>query len=216
MAGFFDPNGRLPATTVRTTDPDPPPPPLVGDPPPDGSPAVPGLPVQGSDLQAYYAGKPVPMDDDSFQLSLWLRPGENPLLLRQQIGYALRLWRDVVNPTARFYKRRIYGDPDYPARIVSITYGIVSSGVVRSELKGGPASRHLLGQAVNFQVDGVDPARVVSDIQGGALKVLVGTYGVSTGGVHASLPFYAAGQPVTRMRLWADPGVPGSVRYSFN
>ena len=75
-------------------------------------------------------------------------------------------------------------------------------------------SRHLLGQAVNFQILGVDSVRVVEDIAHGHIPVRVGTYAL-VNGIHASLPFRTDGQTVERLRLWADPGIPGFVGYTF-
>lgn len=175
--------------------------------------AVSGREVAPGELARYFAGE-VPQDDDSFAVALWLRDGRNPMLLLEELAYAKRLHNDVILPCARYYKELLYGNPDYPTRLGQILYGIVAPDVVRAELSGGPTSRHLLGQAVNFQILGVDSVRVVEDIAHGHIPVRVGTYAL-VNGIHASLPFRTDGQTVERLRLWADPGIPGFVGYTF-
>ena len=131
-----------------------------------------------------------------------------------QLAYAKELHNTVVRECARHYKRLLYGDPDYPVRLGRIIAGIVSEEVVRRELAGGPTSRHLLGQAVNFSIVGIDDIRVVEDIRTGAIPVRIGTY-AEVNGVHASLPFTINGVRVEGVRLWADLGTPGFVGYDL-
>lgn len=175
--------------------------------------AVSGIEVAPGELVHYFAGR-VSQDDDSFAVSLWLRDGRNPMLLLEELAYAKRLHNDIILPCAQYYKKILYGDPDYPTRLGQILYGIVTPDIVRAELSGGPTSRHLIGQAVNFQILGVDSARVVDDIARGKIPVRIGTYAL-VNGIHASLPFRTGGQTIERLRLWADPGIPGFVGYTF-
>lgn len=177
--------------------------------------AVSGLEVTSDEVRDYFNGF-VRMDDDSFSALLWLGEGKNPMLALEALSYAKRLHNEIVLPAATYYKGLIYGDPNFPVRLGQIVYGIVSPGVVRSELRGGTPSRHLLGQAVNFRINGIEDLRVVQDIASGAIKATYGTLALSAG-VHASLPFRAAnGQMVERLQLWSSSGVPNYVGYKFN
>ena len=169
--------------------------------------------VTPGEVRSYLSGA-APGDSDDFAIALWVGPGYNPYLMLTQLAHAKRLHNGVIRQCARYYKTKIYGDPDHPVRLGRILYGIVSDAVVRAELRGGPTSRHLLGQAVNFSLVGVDNSRVVEDIRLGRIDAEVGTYG-EVNGIHASLPFTINGVRVERMRLWADHGVPGFVGYDL-
>ena len=169
--------------------------------------------VTPGEIRSYLNGS-APGDNDDFAVSLWIGPGYNPYLMLSQLAHAKRLHNGVVRACARYYKEKLYGNPDHPVRLGQILYGIVSDAVVRSELRGGPTSRHLLGQAVNFSLVGVDNSRVVEDIRLGRIDAEVGTYG-EVNGIHASLPFTINGIRVERVRLWSDHGVPGFVGYDI-
>jgi hypothetical protein len=180
---------------------------------PDGFVSETGTLVTAGELASFASGAAAG-DNDDFAVSLWVEKSKNPVLLLDQLAYAKRLHNDVVRECARYYKGLIYGDQDYPVRLGQIIYGIISPDVVRRELWGGPTSRHTLGQAVNFSINGVDDGRVVSDIAAGLIPVKVGTY-AHVNGVHASLPFTINGQKIERLLLWSDNGVPDFVGYSF-
>jgi hypothetical protein len=180
-----------------------------------GTVAVSGSNVTKDEVKDYFTGT-VGLDSDAFSILLWLGEGRNPMLLLEELSYAKRLHNEIVVPVAAHYKRILHGDPNYPLRIGKILCGIITPEDVRNVLKGGATSRHLIGQAVNFSIEGVDDSRVVDDIANGIISVDYGTLALTTG-VHATLPFYAAnGQMVRRMRLWTDAGVPGFVGYEFN
>ena len=179
-----------------------------------GGVAVGGLEITSDEVRDYFNGV-VPTDDDSFAILLWLGAGKNPMLMLEALSYAKRLHNDVVLPTASYYKGVIYGDPNYPTRLGQILYGIVPGEVVTKYLRGGPPSRHLLGQAVNFKIIGVQDQKVVEDIHSGRIKARYGTL-ARTAGVNATLPFYAANDAVVKgMLLWSDNGVPDFVGYQF-
>jgi hypothetical protein len=175
--------------------------------------------AQGSltpgEVSAYFNPGLAPADDETFVIAEWIGPGQNPLLLTEQLGYAKLLYYGVVRPCARYYKALIYGNPDYPVRLGQILFGIVSAQVVRAELRAGPSSRHLLGQAVNFSIKGVDNRRVCDDIEAGSIQVTVGTYG-EVNGIHASLPFTTGGIQISGLRLFSSLGSLGFIGYAFN
>jgi hypothetical protein len=173
-----------------------------------------GVSVSSSELSQYFSSSLYPQNADTFVISEWVSTGSNPMLLLQQLASAKRLYQDVVLPCARYYKHIVYGSEDYPVRLAQILYGIVSAQTIRGTLRAGPKSRHLLGQAVNFSIQGIEDVRVVDDITAGHIKVNVGTYGATTG-VYASLPFELDGQLITRLLLHRDPDVPGAIGYQF-
>lgn len=180
-----------------------------------GGVAVGGLAVTSDEVRDYFNGV-VRGDDDSFAVLLWLGAGKNPMLQLEALSYAKRLHNDVILPAATYYKSMIYGDPNYPIRLGQILYGIVPKKVVTTNLQGGPPSRHLIGQAVNFKIIGVQDAKVVEDLASGRIPARFGTLAL-TSGIHASLPFYAANDAVVRnLLLWTDNGVPDFVGYQFN
>jgi hypothetical protein len=166
------------------------------------------------EISAYFNPGPAPTDDDTFVIAEWIGPGKNPFLLTEQLGYARQLHSGVILPCCRYYKNIIYGDPDYRVRLGQVVFGIVSADVLYRGLRVGPTSRHLLGQAVNFAINGVADRRVVDDIDAGLIQVTVGTYG-EVNGIHASLPFTTNGVRIEHMRLRSNTGVPGFVGYSF-
>ena len=174
-----------------------------------------GTEITSDEVSDYFNGY-VRQDDDSFAILLWLGKGKNPMLMLDALSYAKRLHNDVVLPAATYYKRILYGDPNYPVRLGQILYGIVPQQTVTEELRGGPTSRHLLGQAGNFRINGIESAKVVEDIVSGAIRCEYGTIAL-TAAIHVSLPYYAAnGQTVRNMLLWSDSGVPNFVGYKFN
>lgn len=176
---------------------------------------VSGTEITSDEVSDYFNGY-VRQDDDSFAILLWLGKGKNPMLMLDALSYAKRLHNDVVLPAATYYKRILYGDPNYPVRLGQILYGIVPQQTVTEELRGGPTSRHLLGQAGNFRINGIESAKVVEDIVSGAIRCEYGTIAL-TAAIHVSLPYYAAnGQIVRNMLLWSDSGVPNFVGYKFN
>ena len=180
-----------------------------------GGVAVSGTEITSDEVSDYFNGY-VRQDDDSFAILLWLGKGKNPMLMLDALSYAKRLHNDVVLPAATYYKRILYGDPNYPVRLGQILYGIVPQQTVTEELRGGPTSRHLLGQAGNFRINGIESAKVVEDIVSGAIRCEYGTIAL-TAAIHVSLPYYAAnGQTVRNMLLWSDSGVPNFVGYKFN
>jgi hypothetical protein len=180
-----------------------------------GGVAVGGLAITSDEVRDYFNGV-VPQDDDSFAILLWLGEGKNPMLMLEALSYAKRLHNEVVLPCATYYKKLIYGDPNYPVRLGQIIYGIVSQETVTKYLRGGPASRHLLGQAANFRINSVEDAKVVEDLTAGKIQASYGTLAL-TAGIHVSLPFYSANDSVVkRMTLWADSGVPNFVGYKFS
>lgn len=172
-----------------------------------------GIEITASELRDYYNGI-VPMDNDNFAIGLWISKSQNPALILNSLAYAKRLHNDVILPCARYYKKLMYGDPEYPTRVGQVLYGIVSPKIAKNELSVGPTSRHLLGQAVNFSIVGVDHARVVEDISARNIEAYPGTYAL-TAGVHASLPFVINGVTVSHLLLWQDSSVPGFVGYKF-
>jgi hypothetical protein len=179
-----------------------------------GGVAVGGLEITSDEVRDYFNGV-VPQDDDSFAILLWLGAGKNPMLMLETLSYAKRLHNDVILPAATYYKGVIYGDPNYPTRLGQILYGIVPGEVVTKYLRGGPPSRHLLGQAVNFMITGVQDQKVVEDIHAGRIHARYGTI-ARTAGVNATLPYYAANDSVVEgMLLWSDNGVPKFVGYEF-
>ena len=180
-----------------------------------GGAVVSGVEITSDEVSDYFNGY-VRQDDDSFSILLWLGKGKNPMLMLEALSYAKRLHNDVVLPAATYYKRILYGDPNYPVRLGQILYGIVPQQTVREELRGGPTSRHLLGQAGNFRINGIESAKVVEDIVSGAIRCEYGTIAL-TAAIHVSLPYFAAnGQTVRNMLLWSDSGVPNFVGYKFN
>lgn len=179
-----------------------------------GAVSVPGIEVTPDELRSYFNGGSDYGDSDSFVIAHWIGHGQNPMIQLEALSYAKRLHQDVILPCARYYKKLMYGNPEYPTRLGQILYGIVPETTVRKELRGSQTSRHLLGQAVNFKILGVPDSRVVADIESGAIAARVGTYAV-TAGVHASLPFTINGVTVERMLLWQDSGTPGFVGYAF-
>lgn len=180
-----------------------------------GAVSVSGIEITPDELRSYFNGGGGDSgDSDSFVIAHWIGQGQNPMVQLEALSYAKRLHMDVILPCARYYKKLMYGNPEYPTRLGQILYGIVSETRIRKELRGSDTSRHLLGQAVNFKILGVPDSRVVADIQSGAIAARVGTYAV-TAGVHASLPFTINGVTVERMLLWQDSGTPGFVGYSF-
>lgn len=177
--------------------------------------AVSGLGVTKDEVSDYFNGTIEP-ESDEFSILLWLGEGRNPMLLLDELSYAKRLHNEIILPVARHYKRLIYGNANHPIRLGQIIYGIIPRETVSKVLLGGSPSRHLLGQAANFRIVGVDDQRVVQDVAAGVIKVDYGTI-AQTSGVQVTLPFYAAnGQTVRHMSLWTDGGVPGFVGYKFN
>lgn len=180
-----------------------------------GGVAVGGLEITSDEISDYFNGI-VRGDNDSFSILLWLGAGKNPMLMLEALSYAKRLHNDVVLPAATYYKGIIYGDPNYPTRLGQILFGIVPNEVVRATLRGGPPSRHLLGQAVNFRIADVEDRKVIEDIHARRINAKYGTLAY-TAGVNATLPFYAANDAVVEgMLLWADNGVPDFVGYKFS
>lgn len=180
-----------------------------------GGVAVGGLAITSNEVQDYFNGV-IPQDDDSFAILLWLGSGKNPMLMLEALSYAKRLHNEVVLPCATYYKQLIYGDPNYPVRLGQIIYGIVSQETVTKYLRGGPTSRHLLGQAANFRINSVEDAKVVEDLTAGRISANYGTLAL-TAGIHVSLPFYAANDAIVKkMTLWADSGVPNFIGYKFS
>jgi hypothetical protein len=177
--------------------------------------AVAGTAITSDEVADYFNGV-VRGDTDAFAIGLWIGRGKNPMLMLEALSYAKTLHNDVILPAASYYKTLVYGRPDYPIRLGQVIYGIVEQDVVRAELQGGPPSRHLVGQAVNFRINGIDPYRVVQDLSNGSIPAVYGTLALSAG-IHASLPFYGAnGQIVQHLYLWSDNGVPNFVGYQFN
>ncbi len=169
--------------------------------------------VLPGELSAYFNPGPRPADDETFVVAEWIGTGQNPFMLRSQLGYAKALHRGVIVPCARYYKQIIYGDPDYPVRLGQILYGIISLAEVAA-IGGAVNDRHVLGQAVNFGIAGVPPSRICDDIEGGNIGVSIGTY-ADVNGVFASLPYVINGMEIRRMRLRASGQVPGAIDYSF-
>lgn len=169
--------------------------------------------VTASEIRAFLSGS-YTGDNDDFAVALWVGKTATPGLMLAQLGYAKRLHNTVVKVCARHYKKILYGNPDHPVRLGRIIYGVVSEETVRRELEAGPTSRHLLGQAVNFSIIGVDDRQVVQDILNGVIDVDVGTFG-QVNGVHASLPFTINGTRVEKIHLWADRGIPGFIGYNI-
>ena len=179
-----------------------------------GKVAVGGLAVTTDELNAYFNNY-VSQDDDSFAIILWIGAGKNPMLMLDALSYANRIHTDIIIPLTSYYKGIIYGDKNYKIRLGNILYGIVANSVVTSELRGGPPSRHLLGQACNFSITGVENAKVAEDLDNAVISCDYGTLAV-TAGVHISLPFYAAnGETIRHLRLWNNSGVPDFVGYKF-
>jgi hypothetical protein len=179
-----------------------------------GGAAVTGLSITSDEISAYFSGT-VSQDDDSFAILLWIGKGKNPMLMLDALAYAKRLHNDVIIPVTSYYKGILYGDKNYKTRLGNILYGIVANQVVTQELRGGPPSRHLLGQAVNFSVTGVESQRVANDLDSGAIAADYGTLAL-TAGIHVALPFYASnGEVIRHMRLWSDSGVPNFIGYKF-
>ena len=180
-----------------------------------GGVAVGGVAVTSDEISDYFNGV-IPDEDDSFSILLWLGSGKNPMLMLEALSYAKRLHNDVVLPCATYYKQMIYGDPNYPVRLGQIVYGIVSQETVRRYLRGGPTSRHLVGQAANFRINGVEDHKVVEDLTAGKIRADYGTLAL-TAAIHVSLPFFSANDAVVRkMTLWSDSGVPNFVGYKFS
>ena len=179
-----------------------------------GSVAVSGIEITSDEIRDYFNGY-VRMDDDSFSILLWLGKGKNPLLLLESLSYAKRLHNNIILPTATYYKKIIYGNPNYPIRLGQIIYGIIPETVVSRELQGSVTSRHRVGQAVNFKILGVDNDKIIEDLTSGKIVAEFGAVAL-TAGVHASLPFFAAnGEVVHNLLLWTDNGVPNFVGYKF-
>lgn len=180
-----------------------------------GGVAVTGTRLTSDEISDYFNGV-IRGDNDAFSVLLWLGPGKNPMLMLEELSYAKTLHNSVILPAATYYKRIIYGDPDYPVRLGKVGYGIVSQEKVVKNLRGGPTSRHLVGQAVNFWINGVDDDKVVEDLASGAINSDYGTLAL-TSSIHASLPFFGANDNIIRkMLLWSDSGVPGFVGYRFS
>ena len=223
LGSFFDPlrpppSGGLaawapPGLTGAQADAAAPAAPALGS-GPDGLPSG-SVGATASELAAFFTGAPPPQDDDTFWLAEWVGHGQNPMLMPYQVDGARQLYAQVVSPCARYYKGLLFGSASAPVRIARVLYGIVPRRVVRAELGGGPSSRHLLGEAVNFTLGGVPDSRVVADLAAGVIPgVTVGTFG-ETAGIHASLPFDAGGQRVERLLLFHAGGSPGYVGYRF-
>jgi hypothetical protein len=177
--------------------------------------AVKGTPITAAELADYFNGI-IPQDNDEFAILLWLKKGLNPMLLLTELSYAKTLHNNVVRTAANHYKNIIYGDPTYPTRLGWLNYGIVSKDIVHRELRGGPTSRHVVGQACNFGVISVEPGKIIEDIINGIIECDYGTIAL-TSNVNVTLPFYAAnGQIVRHMLLWSNSGIPGFIGYQFN
>jgi hypothetical protein len=168
-----------------------------------------------AELAAFFSGAPAPANDETFWLSEWIGQGQNPLLLPSEIDKARLLYTQVIVPCARYYKQLVYGSLSYPVRIAKILYGITPRKTLRRELRVGPTSRHLLGEAVNFSISGVHDSRVVSDLAAGKIpNVVVGTF-AETAGVFASLPFEVEGQRIEGLYLYHGNAIPGFIGYEF-
>ena len=179
-----------------------------------GGAAVGGLAITSDEVRDYFNNY-ISQDDDSFAIALWIGKGKNPMLMLDALSYAKRLHNDIIIPVTAYYKGILYGDKNYKTRLGNILYGIVPNQVVSQELRGGPPSRHLLGQAANFTITGVESSRVANDLDSGIISADYGTLAL-TSGIHVSLPFYASnGEAIKHMRLWTDSGVPNFVGYKF-
>jgi hypothetical protein len=168
-----------------------------------------------SDLEDYYNNQ-LSEGNDLFNILLWLEPDVNPLLQINAINNAKRLHSEIIVPITSYYKQQLYGDSNYPIRLGNILYGIVSSNTVKSTLKGSLISRHMIGEAVNFEIKGISNNTVVDDILNKRINVEYGTLAITTG-IHITLPFHAAnGQLVKNLYLHTNSNFPEFVDYQFN
>jgi len=153
-------------------------------------------------------------DDSEFVIEHWVGRGVDPLTIIDQLSRAKKLHRSIVVPVARYYKALLWGDPDAAVCVTDVRYSIASPEFIRRRIRGGPTSRHRVGEAVIFGVQGVTPDAVCQDIAEGRIPVSVGAFGASSG-VYATLPFEIDGYTVSGLRVFQDTGVPGSIGYEF-
>jgi hypothetical protein len=176
--------------------------------------SISGLFVSNQEVQSYF-NDTISNYDDSFSIKLWIGNNRNPMLMLESISYAKRLHNEIILPITTYYKKVRFHNPNHPIRLGKILFGIVSKKTIYEELKGSQASRHLIGQACNFQIDGIDDRQVIKDITEKTIDIEFGTLAL-TNGIHISLPFYAANdQLVKNMLLWNDVNIPNYINYKF-
>jgi len=129
---------------------------------------------------------------------------KNAIVTDSKVSNLKNLFHNVIIPIVDFYKKK-ESMKNNKSCLLKIINGLVSKEVAKKVMTGNINSRHIYGEALDFNINGVQSMQVILDIITGKITDLnYGTLYLGSGGVHITLPYTFNGQLISKVYIAKD------------